>query len=117
MAILPHYFKEKISLANGIMNFIAALIVVLFPILTDGIVKDGGLIGAFYFLSTLSFTTIIMSLAYIPVLPEDKSQSLEDRFRSSLGLEVFSKKKYVVWCVASFIGMFGYFIPVVTIVR
>ncbi len=32
-------------------------------------------------------------------------------------MEVLRKPKYVVWCVATFVGMFGYLIPIVNIVR
>lgn len=101
LAILPHYFYKKISLANGIVNFIGACIVVLFPIFTEELLEKHGLVGTFYFLTALSFVTIIMGLTYKPQLPENSIEYVD----SVWGLEIFKKKKYVVWCVASIFGM------------
>ncbi|CAF0800646.1 unnamed protein product [Brachionus calyciflorus] len=115
LAILPHYFKKRISLANGIMNLIGAIIVVLLPILTSKIIHNYSLKGIFLFLSLLNFGTVLMAFTYIPLLPVHKHEKIIHQIKSSFGLEVFKKPKFAVWCIASFFGMFGYLIPIVNI--
>jgi len=39
LAILPHYFNKKLSLANGLMNLIAAVIFVVLPYGTSYVIK------------------------------------------------------------------------------
>lgn len=114
-AILPHYFNKKLALVNGIMNFFAAILVVVFPILTSLTLDHYGLAETFYFLSAVNFLAALMALTYIPLLPQTRKESKLKRIKQSFGLKVFKKRKFTVWCIASLFGMFGYLIPVVNI--
>jgi MFS family permease len=55
-AILPHYFNKKLALVNGLMNGLAAILVVVFPILTSISLKAYGLAETFYFLGAASWS-------------------------------------------------------------
>lgn len=114
-AILPHYFNKKLALVNGIMNFFAAILVVVFPILTSIILDKYNLAEAFYFLAGVNLIAALMALTYIPLLPQNKKESKLKRVKQSFGLKVFKKKKFSIWCIASLFGMLGYLIPVVNI--
>ena len=115
-AILPHYFKKRLSLANGLMNLIGAGVVIVLPILTALMLERYSLTEAFYFLSGVNFVTALMAISYKPQLPDDKKDSIPSRIKKSLGVKVLKKKKFVFWCVCTLIGMFGYLIPIVNIV-
>ena len=115
-AILPHYFKNRISLANGLMNLIGAGVVVVLPILTALMLEKYSLTETFYFLSGVNFVTAIMTISYKPQFPDDKKENIPTRIKKSFGVKVLKKKKFVFWCVCTLIGMFGYLIPIVNIV-
>ena len=138
LAILPHYFERKIALANGLMNFLAAIIVVAMPILTSLIVRHYSLVETFYFLALLNFVAALMCLSFKPCLAAS-SDTFKSRCSQSFSLQVFKDSKYVIWCCTTFIGwnldekknlkkslfikrplfnkgMFGYLIPIITIV-
>jgi MFS family permease len=105
LGILPHYFNKRLSFANGLMNFGAAIIVVLLPIFTAPIINNYGIVSTFYFLASLNFATFLLGFLFIPQLPnQNKNERLIVKIKESFGLEIFKMKKFNVWCVASFIG-------------
>ena len=114
-AILPHYFNKKLALVNGLMNGFAAILVVIFPILTSIILDKYGLAETFYFLGGINFLAGLAAFTYIPLLPQIRKESVSSRIKQSFGLKVFKKHKFSIWCIASLFGMFGYLIPVVNI--
>ena len=116
MAILPHYFNKRLSLANGIANALSAIIVVILPVLTSKIIHSYSLVGLFYFLSGLNLLTVIMAFTYRPLIRNDKNLTKIQRLKNSFGISVLKKKGFVVWCIASFIACFGWLIPIVVIV-
>ncbi len=117
LAILPHYFKLKLSLANGLMNAFSSFIVVMLPILTSMILNKFNLSVTFCFLAGMNFFGAIMCLTYKPNLPiTAKNASFMIRFKQSFGLKIFRLPKFVVWCIASFFGIFGYLIPIIVMV-
>ena len=116
LAILPHYFKARLSLANGIATCLSAIIIVLLPTFTSMILNHLGLQEAFYFLAVLNFISALCCTTYISLLPSPNYSSLSERVKEGFGLEVWKKPKFGIWCIATFFGMFGYLIPIVNIV-
>ncbi|RNA38147.1 monocarboxylate transporter 10 [Brachionus plicatilis] len=115
LAILPHYFNKRISLANGIMNSIGAIVVVILPIFTSQLLDNYGLKATFLFLSILNFITMFMAMTYKPMIPVINHEKRIHKLKSSFGLDVFEKPKFIIFCIASFFGMLGYLIPIVNI--
>jgi MFS family permease len=116
LAILPHYFNKRLSLATGLMSFIGAILVVFIPIITDLIIKKHGLSATFFFLAGLNCITIFMVFTYRPVLRSAHKKSKLETIKQSFGFEILKKRRFIIWCIASFIGMLGYLIPIVNIV-
>ena len=117
LAILPHYFKQRLSFANGLMNCFASFIVICLPILTSIILHRFSLTEAFYFFSLLNLIGGLACLTYKPIIPVSlKNNSYMQSIKQSFGLEVLKEYEYVIWCLASFIGMFGYLMPIMTMV-
>ena len=138
LAILPHYFSKRLSLANGIMNVIAAGVVVLTSILISLVIENYGLHTMFYFLTALNVLTMFMTLTYKAQIKTDEKVSsplsasvvsskqlnnahklhrIKKRIKSSVGVEILKNGEFIVWCLSSFIGSFGWLIPIVNIVR
>jgi MFS family permease len=116
LSILPHYFHKKLSLANGCMNLLSSIIVVILPICTNETIAKFSLKGTFIFLTGLSLLTVFTSLTYISVLPNHQHENALKRLRKSLALKVLIKKEFVIWSACSLMGQFGYLIPIVVIV-
>ena len=106
LSILPHYFKKKLSLANGLTNSIAAVIVVLLPYIISLILESTGLKEGFYFLSFLNLIASLMCLTYRTTIHSSctTNATLANRIKESFGLEVLKEKQFLVWCSATFIG-------------
>ncbi|CAF0889545.1 unnamed protein product [Brachionus calyciflorus] len=116
LSILPYYFKKKLSLANGIMNFIGSIIIVLLPILTSIIIDKYNIKITFVFLAGLSSMSIPAVLTYkTPEKTRNELHSLKQQIRISLGTEIFKHKKFLIWCLSNFVGKFGYYIPIINI--
>ena len=116
-SILPHYFRAKLSLANGLMNFGAAVLTVTLPIITQKALTSLGLVDTFYILSALSFSSILCGATYKPMIPvTNRNSSISVRIRNSFGLELFKKPKFLIWCISCFIGLYGAMNIVLTIV-
>jgi hypothetical protein len=99
------------------MNFVTAVIVVILPIFFSMILEKYSLFETFYFLAFLNLITIFMAFTYKPIIiTSDKNEKKIQRIKNSFGLEIFKKKKFLIWCIASIVCMFGYLIPVVIIV-
>ncbi len=119
-AILSHYFKKKLSLANGVMNFVGSLIVIVLPILTSTFLDKFGLKEMFFLLSGMNFITIICAMTYKSQMPNpnrDIEKTIWNRVKSSFGIDIFKNKQFIMWGLTSLICLFGYLIPIVNIVR
>jgi len=117
LAILPHYFSKKLSLANGITNAVASIMVVVLPIISSVILKRAnGLQETWWFLAALNVLAAMLCLTYRSLLPNNNHETFVRRLKKSFGIKVFRKRNYNFWLLATFCGMFGYLIPIVNIV-
>ncbi len=116
-AILPHYFKKRLSLANGLMIFVSAFVIVTLPILTDQILGSHGLRGTFFLLAAINSVSVLMTVSFKSQLPDRHDKTILQHVKSSANVQIFRNVKYTCWLVATFIAMFGYLIPIVNIVN
>lgn len=117
LAILPHYFSKKLSLANGITNAAASVIVVVLPIISSIILNKYGLRETFLFLAVLNVVAAMLCMTYRSLLPTNRANiTFSQRLKKSFGVKVFKKLNYNIWLLGTFCGMFGYLIPIVNIV-
>lgn len=113
LAILPHYFNKRLSLANGLMSGLSAIVIIILPIMTAKILRDFGLKETFYFLAALNLVTVLMAFTFRPILPNNTDATFVSRLKDSFGMEVFKNMDFVIWCAAGFIAIYGYMIPIV----
>lgn len=97
------------------MNLFAFAIVVCFSLALSSLLDNYDLDKTFYLLAGINFIAALMALTYIPQLTQIRKVNKLQRVKQSFALKVFKKRRFVVWCIASLIGMFGYVIPVVNI--
>jgi MFS family permease len=116
LSILPHYFKKKLSLANGLMNLLSNTFIVILPICTDRTIAAFGLRGTFVFLTCVNLVSVFTSLTFVSLLPNRQHGNMLKRVRKSLALKILAKKEFIIWSACSVVGQFGYLIPIVVIV-
>ena len=117
LAILPHYFNKRLSLANGLMSGLSSIIMIVLPTITGVMLRRFGLKETFLVLGAINFVTIIMAFSYRPLLPASNTDvSLYSRLKESFGLAVFRKRNFIIWTIGGLIGFFGYMIPIFYIV-
>lgn len=116
LAILPHYFDKKIGLANGLMNLCGCLITVSLPFAIQESLDSLGLSKTFFILAGICFGTVLASLTFTPQLAVIKYETFGKRLQTGLGLRIFKSRRFLIWIIGSFIGFFGYLVPIVTMV-
>ena len=116
-AILPHYFDKKLGLANGLMNTGGCFFVIISSLIIGNLLDTIGIVYVFYIISVFSLLLCLFSLTLKPQLPDEKFLTLKQRINSSLGLDVFQKPRFIVWTIASIVGIYGNTTPVITMVN
>lgn len=117
-SILPHYFSKRLGLANGLMSFFGAAIIVSAPFIVEVCLQKLDLSKTFLVLSAMSFITALCCLTFKPMLPKEHSNlPFKKNFINSMALDIFKSKRFIVWAIASFLGFLGYLIPIITMVK
>ena len=116
LAILPHYFNKRLSLANGLMSGISSIIIIALPIATAQFLRRFGLKETFYLLAAFNLVTVLMALTFKPILKTSSDITFVSRLKDSFGIEVFKKRNFIIWCASGLVGIYGYMIPIVYIV-
>ncbi|XP_034939541.1 monocarboxylate transporter 10 isoform X2 [Chelonus insularis] len=125
LAILGHYFKRHLGLANGIVAAGSSVFTMIMPHVTRALLDRFDMVGALRSFAIL--TSIIMLCAFLfkPTLTEsDKSPSKLSSYKQNsikkpvkkvkwyalINLSIWKKRRYVVWASAIPISLFGYFV-------
>jgi MFS family permease len=118
-AILPHYFEEKLGLANGLMNLGGSLLSLSLMLLSAHVLKIATLFYGFLLLAAFSFTTIGFAFTYKPNVnnsnqhvQECLKMNMSQRIARSLGIEILGNKEFLIWSVSSCFGLYGAVIPI-----
>jgi hypothetical protein len=95
---------------------------VAIPLLTENSIRFFNLFYVWSILAGLSFLTIAAGATYKPrstcttTQPECNQSKLKNKVHDYFGLDVFKNKEFLVWTFASFIGILGNLIPIITMV-
>jgi MFS family permease len=114
LSILPHYFDKKLGLANGICNAGGAIIVISTALGMGYMLENFSLKTTYLVMGGVFFSTFFSSLFFQSQIQRDKTKSLKIRVKESLGLDIFKKKKFLLWTVTGIFGGYGNSIPVLT---
>ena len=119
LVMVGQYFEKRRSLATGIATCGSNTGALSLAIVQEVILKKHGWRNVFRFNGAFSLLVIMCGVIFRPIIPVSarETQSVATRsFKNKIGL-LLRKKKFILWCVASTAGTFGYFIPHVHLVR
>jgi len=129
LAIIGHYFKKRLGIANGIVAAGSPTVSMVLPHLLAYVLKKVSIAIALRLLTIFVAFLMLAALSFTPQLPqqreEDTSEPHGDKRRSKcyrLASKVVYFKnwkniKYVIWTMAVPTALFGYFVPYIHIIQ
>jgi nitrate/nitrite transporter NarK len=114
-AILPHYFKDKLSLANGFMNLGGAIVQIIIPVLIARCLHYFVLRVTWIVCGLLFAITVLCGFTFQPVLDGTNWKKPMKTLKNSFGIEILRNDKFIVWSLGCFIGIAGNMIPILNI--
>ncbi|XP_046805139.1 monocarboxylate transporter 10 [Lucilia cuprina] len=124
LAILGHYFKRYLGKVSGFVTAGSSVFTVILPPGLDYLIKGYGLEVTLRIMSLISAFIIICSFVYKPLHPppeppknkpgRSKANML---LRSIINVDIWKKKKYVIWALCVPLALFGYFVPYVHMMK
>jgi MCP family monocarboxylic acid transporter-like MFS transporter 10 len=127
LVILGHYFKKYLGVVNGFVTAGSSVFTVVMPYALSFLLKTVRLEATMLIMSSLIAVIMACSLLFkplpgasIPSSPNHTSRlhkhSVWSCVRSVINVDIWRKKKYVIWALAVPSALFGYFVPYVHMV-
>lgn len=119
LVMVGEYFEKRRSLATGIATCGSNTGALSLAILQEVILKNHGWRNVFRFNGGFALLVIICGVIFRPIIPvttRDSTLIPSGSFMKKITL-IMRKRKFLLWCVSSTAGTFGYFIPHVHLVR
>ncbi|XP_066466877.1 monocarboxylate transporter 10 [Tiliqua scincoides] len=113
LVILGHYFKKRLGLVNGIVTAGSSLFTVTLPFLLTVLIYSVELEGTFQILCIFVFVLFLAGFTYKPLVFNTKENSAKKIFNFS----IFKVPSYRIWAFGIPVGLFGYFIPYVHLLK
>lgn len=113
LVILGHYFKKRLGLVNGIVTAGSSLFTVTLPFLLTVLVNKLDLDGTFRILCIFLFVLFLAGFTYKPLVFSAKESPAKKIFNFS----IFKVPSYRIWALGIPVGLFGYFIPYVHLLK
>ncbi|XP_016985107.1 monocarboxylate transporter 10 isoform X2 [Drosophila rhopaloa] len=120
LAILGHYFKRYLGKVSGFVTAGSSVFTVILPPCLDKLLASNGLEGTLRIMSLVSAFIILCSFVYKPLHPPPEppkkkpGRSRINLFlRSIINVEIWKRKRFVIWALCVPLALFGYFVPYV----
>lgn len=117
LAILGHYFKKHLGLANGIVTVGSSVFTVFMPPLMEYMLAQHGLAWLFRLLAVFAFGITLCGLLFTPLSiiskPPRQDNTAKTYIRTIINVEIWKNRKYKFWALSMPIALFGYFVPYV----
>ncbi|XP_052843845.1 monocarboxylate transporter 10 isoform X2 [Drosophila gunungcola] len=120
LAILGHYFKRYLGKVSGFVTAGSSVFTVILPPCLDKLLGSYGLEGTLRIMSLVSAFIILCSFVYKPLHPPPEppkkkpGRSRINLFlRSIVNVEIWKRKRFVIWALCVPLALFGYFVPYV----
>lgn len=120
LAILGHYFKKYLGIANGIVTAGSSVFTVALPGLLKFLIDTTGLDNTFRIISIIAGLMIVAGLLFKPLAPpppkaikKETRSAAHNLARSLINFDNWKKRKYVIWALSVPAALFGYFVPYV----
>ncbi|XP_022234282.2 monocarboxylate transporter 10 isoform X2 [Drosophila obscura] len=120
LAILGHYFKRYLGKVSGFVTAGSSVFTVILPPCLDSLLVGYGLEATLRIMSLMSAFIIVCSFVYKPLHPPPEppkkkpGRSRINLFlRSIVNVEIWKRKRFVIWALCVPLALFGYFVPYV----
>ncbi|SPP80374.1 monocarboxylate transporter 10 isoform X2 [Drosophila guanche] len=120
LAILGHYFKRYLGKVSGFVTAGSSVFTVILPPCLDSMLGGYGLEATLRIMSLMSAFIIVCSFVYKPLHPPpDPPKKKPGRsrinlfLRSIVNVEIWKRKRFVIWALCVPLALFGYFVPYV----
>ncbi|XP_011188117.1 monocarboxylate transporter 10 isoform X2 [Zeugodacus cucurbitae] len=124
LAILGHYFKRYLGKVSGFVTAGSSVFTVILPTSLDYLLRGYGLEATLQVMSLVSCFIIACSFVYKPLHPppcpprkKPGRSRINMLVRSIINVEIWKRKKYVIWALCVPIALFGYFVPYVHMMK
>lgn len=124
LAILGHYFKRYLGKVSGFVTAGSSVFTVILPPALDYLIKGHGLEVTLRIMSLISAFIIICSFVYKPLHPPPEPPKKKPGrskanmlLRSIINVDIWKRKKYVIWALCVPLALFGYFVPYVHMMK
>ncbi|CAB4004502.1 monocarboxylate transporter 10-like [Paramuricea clavata] len=120
LVMVGQYFEKRRSLATGIATCGSNTGALSLAIVQEVVLNKHGWRNVFRFNSGFALVVIMCGVIFRPLIPvptrERPMVAKAIGFKKKFGL-LMRNKKFILWCMASTAGTFGYFIPLVHLLR
>ncbi|KAL7730289.1 hypothetical protein ACLKA6_016542 [Drosophila palustris] len=124
LAILGHYFKRYLGKVSGFVTAGSSVFTVILPPGLKWLLASYGLESTLRVMSLMATFIIVCSFVYKPLhfpLDSPKKKNGRSRFnvalRSIVNVDIWKKKRYVIWALCVPLALFGYFVPYVHMMK
>ncbi|KAH8278540.1 hypothetical protein KR018_004927 [Drosophila ironensis] len=120
LAILGHYFKRYLGKVSGFVTAGSSVFTVILPPCLDKLLAGYGLETTLRMMSAVSAFIIVCSFVYKPLHPPPEPPKMKPGrsrinlfLRSIVNVEIWKRKRFVIWTLCVPLALFGYFVPYV----
>ncbi|KAF4530432.1 hypothetical protein B566_EDAN015263 [Ephemera danica] len=124
LAILGLHFKKRMGVVNGLVTCGSSVFTIVLPPAMTMLLQEIGVDGTLRVLALAMTFLIVAALLFrvppgaIPLKPKQPSSEGKKLSLSSIiNVEIWRKKRYVIWVLVLPTAMFGYFVPYVHMVK
>ena len=113
LVVLGHYFRRYLGVANGLVAAGSSVFSVLLPYPLEYLLDRFGFSGSLLLLAGMLSLIIGCSLLFKPLSPPTPASRRTQLFN----VDIWRRRKYVIWALAIPTALFGYFVPYVHMVK
>ncbi|KAJ4451598.1 hypothetical protein ANN_03067 [Periplaneta americana] len=126
LVILGHYFKRYLGVVNGFVTAGSSVFTIVMPYALALLLDKVGLEATMLCLSAMIALIMACALLFKPLpgttsspdhSPRLYKNTMSRRIRSFINVDIWKKKKYVIWALAVPSALFGYFVPYVHMLK
>lgn len=117
LAILGHYFKRYLGVVSGFVTSGSSVFTAILPFVLKWLLSKG-LSITFCFQAGLSIFVVACALIYkprqAPPPPPKRKPGQSDAnamLRSLVNVDIWKKKRYIIWAFSIPVALIGYFVP------
>lgn len=127
LVILGHYFKRYLGVVNGFVTAGSSVFTIIMPYALACMLDKVGLEATMLCLAAMTALIMACALLFKPLpgiqssspdhSPRLYKNSMSRQIRSFINVDIWKKKRYVIWALSVPVALFGYFVPYVHMLK